>query len=969
MLHQILFQKKNEWLKSPDCGVKDLVQYIRTKNELRDTQIEAIETYLFLKIKGENKPLWQLFSEGFFSESIDLEELPLKPKSRQALENNPTARALYSFAIKKIDAGGTVQLPEIKKAIEENATALDYQKIIKDIFYGIDYTDYLFSLPMGAGKTFLMASFIYLDLYFAQNEPENPHFAHNFLILIPSGLKSSIIPSLKSIERFNPAWVLPEPSASNLKRLIKFEVLDQPKTAKKSNKVQNPNSQKVNQYINSLDLMGLILVVNAEKVILDRLEIKNQLEVIERTADEKDKSANELRNLIGKIPNLAIHIDEVHHAANDDIKLRQVVSNWNKNGSVTTVLGFSGTPYLSSPEKIDVAPSLSVRFSQITNTVYYYRLVTAIQKFLKKPQIRIGGGRQAPMRVIEDGIKEFYERYGYTIYQNGTTAKIAIYCSSIERLEEEIYPFLVGQLNIPKNDVLKYHKGNKKYKIDKEAELEFSSLDLSFSKKKVILLVQVGKEGWDCRSLTGVILAQTGDCPTNMVLQTACRCLRQVVKGANETALIWLNEANAIILNKQLHEEQQTTIQELNRLRGADKPMMVDRISRIEQLKVPKIDFYQLKVKFTTQTIEETPNTLQKLENLFQNIDALKETYSIVTANLLEDTEGSHLEETDKSFKTEQGNIQITFHQWLLALIRESFKTLDWSSLVAQQAILQQIFDKITFQVKGYQFFNELYPIGKINASVRMAFAQKRDFNTETETIQDHAELLLVDKLHAVERNSKLYPTDEFILRIKDLDSQNADVNLLEKQAEELNRKIQEMIAQMGNPDLFTMAEIPPQAQPLPLPVKYKNKTFHYLPYNFEQSDFELRFLEDTLKLTVFQQKGLEVFYNGERGLTHFVIECYQQKGKQWKRLGQYTPDFLILHRTSENTIHKVLIVETKGEGFKTAFLSKKDFMSNFFIKQNNEKFGYHRFEFLYLQDDDSQAIAKLNQKIIDFFH
>ena len=58
----------------------------------------------------------------------------------------------------------------------------------------MEYPDFLFSLPMGAGKTFLMAAIIYLDLYFALNEPDNKNFAHNFLILAPSGLKSSIIP-------------------------------------------------------------------------------------------------------------------------------------------------------------------------------------------------------------------------------------------------------------------------------------------------------------------------------------------------------------------------------------------------------------------------------------------------------------------------------------------------------------------------------------------------------------------------------------------------------------------------------------------------------------------------------------------------------------------------------------------------------------------------------------------------------
>jgi type III restriction enzyme len=39
-------------------------------------------------------------------------------------------------------------------------------------------------------------------------------------------------------------------------------------------------------------------------------------------------------------------IDEVHHAATDDIKLRQAVNYWHSKGNITTVLGFSGTPYL-----------------------------------------------------------------------------------------------------------------------------------------------------------------------------------------------------------------------------------------------------------------------------------------------------------------------------------------------------------------------------------------------------------------------------------------------------------------------------------------------------------------------------------------------------------------------------------------------------------------------------------------------
>ena len=45
-----------------------------------------------------------------------------------------------------------------------NSIDVSSVEIFQKILYGINYTDYLFSLSMGAGKTFLMACFIYLDL-------------------------------------------------------------------------------------------------------------------------------------------------------------------------------------------------------------------------------------------------------------------------------------------------------------------------------------------------------------------------------------------------------------------------------------------------------------------------------------------------------------------------------------------------------------------------------------------------------------------------------------------------------------------------------------------------------------------------------------------------------------------------------------------------------------------------------------
>jgi hypothetical protein len=137
----------------------------------------------------------------------------------------------------------------LERVIAQYPYTINYNETIEKIFYNVTYPDYLFSLPMGAGKTFLIAALIYLDLYFAQKDPQDEKFAHNFLVLIPSGLKSSIAPSLKTIEQFDPTWVLPDPAASKIRSMLQFEILDTPKSEKKGNRVRNPNAQKVNALI------------------------------------------------------------------------------------------------------------------------------------------------------------------------------------------------------------------------------------------------------------------------------------------------------------------------------------------------------------------------------------------------------------------------------------------------------------------------------------------------------------------------------------------------------------------------------------------------------------------------------------------------------------------------------------------------------------------------------------------------
>ena len=962
MLNNIIHEKKNQWLQSIDCTVVDLVKYIRDKGLLRDTQIEAIETYLFLKIKGQNKPLWQLFTEGFFTNGTDLSKLNINQAARDFLTENKFAFALYDFARTKIEKG--TLLPELEKLIINKPTELDYETIIKSIFYNVSYSDYLMSLPMGAGKTFLMAAFIYLDLYFADNEPENKSFAHNFLVLIPSGLKTSIVPSLKTIENIDPSWVLPEPSASKLKKLLKFDVLDEQKTAKKSNRARNPNAQKVNVCLPNP--FGQVFVVNAEKVILESFKFNAQTE-LELEEEEKDTS-NDLKRLFGQIPNLTILIDEVHHAATDDIKLRQAVNYWHSKGNITTILGFSGTPYLQGAETIK-AGDYAFKFSQITNTVYYYPLVTAIKKFLKNPMVKIGQNLDR-FQIIKKGIEDFDQLYKAKVYDNGTIAKIAIYCSNIEVLEEEVYPYLTSELKINPAEILKFHGGNKIYSLPKENELEFRSLDLSISKKRYILLVQVGKEGWDCPSLTGVILSQKGDSPQNMVLQTSCRCLRQVDKGKVETALIWLNKDNADTLNKQLKQEQNSSIDELNNTRRSGSVEMVERHSRMEYLQLPKVEFYQMKVTYHSIDEEETANTKAKLKAIIKSTEDYKASALITTSEI------SNLDTGCIDIVNETGIAFANFNQWLFEISRESFGLISEKQLHQYDAELTDLFETVSFEKDGNRFYNELYDLYKIKTKIRVAFSIKRDLQTNAEVIPKQAELLIASRLTNIEKNPKLYPNEADVAKILELDSKNESIEVDMTEVEKAYQLMKETLEAQGMGNFVPPFESYKTQFDYSPVVKSKNHSFHYLPFNFGgsgSSGFEIETLQKALQLVDFKNKELEIYYNGERGLTEFVINCFAKEGNYWKNIGKYTTDFLIIKRTEKGKIHKALLIETKGALYAEdkVFQRKKNYIETEFLKLNQEKFGYQRFDFLYLEDSKNITanITKLNNKINNFFN
>lgn len=947
MFYQLITRKRDEWLSSERCTVRDLLSYIIQRGMMRDAQFDAIKTYLFLKIACGNRPLWKLFVEGVFN-GIDLDNTALTVDARRVLTTNKAAVALMHYARLK-DKKGRQLAPALENFIKEHSTEIDYEETFKRLFYGVDYADYLFSLPMGAGKTYLMAAFIYLDLYFAQNEPENPCFAHNFMLFAPSGLKSSILPSLRHIKEFDPTWVIPDPTASQLKRLVKFEILDEAKTSKKSNLVKNPNAQKINNHQPLEELMGLVAITNAEKVILDRVDEERERNLYSKEEDEKITLANELRTIIGRIPHLAIFIDEVHHVSDGDIKLRRVVNEWTQSHSFVGLLGFSGTPYLDKAEDVTVGETFKIKNTDLANVVYYYPLIKGVGNFLKVPVVKYSDNDTET--IVRRGIDDFLEKYRDTIYPDGTCAKLAIYCGLIETLEEQIYPLaselLASHGMDPTATLLKYHGGNTKYPKPERAEAEFASLDMSFSKIRIVLLVQIGKEGWDCKSLTGVILPQKGVCPTNMVLQTSCRCLRQVKKHDEESALIWLNKFNAETLNKQLKQQQNISLQEFNQTRPFSFKS-IERFSRMEKLKVPPIDFYQLRITYQTIVIEEDNHIAERLtsEDMMPVSDFALIHQQDMAGNVI------------RKYKEEQTDEEVaTFDRWLHLISKESFGTVTVPQLKAYEEQLRDVFHRITVEKEQMRFFNHQYDQRQVRSQIRKAFFPPRELQITEDIVHTEASLLQIERLTSpieVADDSRIYPTQDVVKRVVEWDHRPTDI--------QSNPELAAMMEKLSSMGIDTSALLKD-------PHPERTKTYHYLPYRFD-SLLEKRYFSDSI-LPIVGDKQLEVYFNGDDTLTEFKIDCYRQMGKEWRYIGKYVPDFLLLSRDANHQIHKIIIIETKGEAFAAKFADKRHFIETEFIRRNNERFGYRRFDFLYLEDTLTQEEQEKRtcQAIKQFFN
>ena len=506
---------------------------------------------------------------------------------------------------------------------------------------------------------------------------------------------------------------------------------------------------------------------------------------------------------------------------------------------------------------------------------------------------------------------------------------------------------IAGEYGLSSDCILKFHKGNKQYPQPADSQMQFDTLDHPISKIRIVPLVQIGKEGWDCRSLTGIILSQEGDCPKNMVLQTSCRCLRQVDRGQPETALIYLNSVNGDKLIAQLQQRPHISLNEF--ITGGPGKIKLNRYDRTDYLKLPKVDFYQLKIRYETVTVEEA--------NPERDIAGA---VSKTAAGVIRHTDFSLENIASEVDDTERGAESAVFSQWLYGLSRSSFGFHSMEQFNQYRDALHFVFEKITYERGGARYFSSKYDRPTVEANIRKAFCNKRSYETRTERIPESASLLNIANFSPVihTQNAADYFPEQNVVE---------NIILDDKGKLKMDDKTAQMLALAEETGNIAIAEtLRKQHSSHP----QKDRSFHYLPYRTD-SGFEQAFLREVLPLPEVERLGLEVYYNGDRAMTEFKIKCYRSTGGEWAYIGMYTPDFLIIQRR-DRKIHKALIVETKGKIYANdpTFKDKRAFVESEFLRQNNAAFGYERFEYLYLEDTlpERERIIKTHEKICEFF-
>ncbi len=505
---------------------------INVDSFLKRPQYEALEMYIFLKEYLHNQHLCDIFKDWYYREG------GFTGRESQAVVKG---------------------LGKLYDPIDDRGYKEKYETLKK---YKHSYPNYIFALTMRIGKTILMATSIFYEFLLANKFPKDKRFCHNALVFAPD---KTVFQSLKEIQAFDKSKVIPPEFISWLGANLKFHYLD--------------NNDTTLNVIDENDFN--IIITNTQKIISKRRNKKqNAVQQIFLDMDlrykaksidpdyncfinEIELTKNQRFMKLTRINQLGIYVDEAYHVFGNQlardlgiktasISLRLTINELAANLEVsgTHVVGcynYTGTPYANN--------------KLLPEVVYVYGLREARdENYLKK--VVIDGYKNTKLgEFIKDVITNFWKEQKdkkYELY----LPKIAFFANTIDELEKELKPAVENALSdliIPLDKIL-VNVGDPKLMTNDEIR-EFNNLDSPASEKQFILLINKGKEGWNCRSLFGVALFSKPKSKI-FVLQATMSCLRKIT-DIQQTANVYLSEENIEILEQELQENFHLSINDI----------------------------------------------------------------------------------------------------------------------------------------------------------------------------------------------------------------------------------------------------------------------------------------------------------------------------------------------------------------------------------------------------------------------
>ena len=661
---------------------------------LREPQFEALEMYVFLKEYLNNRHVHQIFADW------------------HAKENGFEGRS--NIGVEQGLLFGDLDTDEYEKT---------FNYIRKS---GVrNYPNYIFALPMGTGKTILMATCIFYEFLLANKFPKDEKYCHNALVLAPD---KTVLQSLKEIQTFDMGKVVPSEYVNLLSDHVQFHFLQEagvslPTMDRSQFNIIISNAQKIILKKQHTEKSPTERLFRTEKPTHESGSVYDEVDELydfDALEDEDDLTTNQRFQKLTRLEQLGIFVDEAHHAFGNKlatdmglkksqsktslrITINELAASLKQAGThVCACYNFTGTPYVGQ----QVLPEV----------IYGYGLKEAIDKaFLKKVRLHSYTNPKSS-EFVELVIKNFWENYGEQRHE-GMLPKLALFAPTIDELKNELRPAvesILSCLGIPTDRIL-VNVGDSKETTNDDIR-RFDNLDTAASEDQFILLVNKGKEGWNCRSLFGVALYRKPKSKI-FVLQASMRCLRQIGDG-QQTGRVYLSEENAQILNDELQQNFRVSIDEIQNT-GAEKKDYKVKVNK------PPVKVKLMRIRKTHELVEKQPQ-----KGLYLQLDQVDtEKYRII------EKESEGLESSQPVQTKDQTAVrdQRTFSQ--LTLSAEIARYLNCSPLEIEDILTntQEGMDEI---LRNVNEFNQLLYDEIIPRLFNTLYELKEDETHEPEEIE-----------------------------------------------------------------------------------------------------------------------------------------------------------------------------------------------------------------------------------------